>query len=95
MEVISFKQQDHCVSCNTDRVMELYDAYNKPISYSYFLDNIKTVDMGIFDKRELSYFKCKKCGMLYPITWENTIPEPLINKNILYIFMNNIFKNPN
>lgn len=92
MKVIQFKRHDNCINCNSDRSIELYDVYNKPVNYSYFLDNISRIDIDCFNKRELSYMKCKKCGKIYNINWVNGIPEPLINKNTLFIFINNIFK---
>jgi len=92
IKTISFKRQDHCVKCNADRSIELYDIYDKPINYSYFLDRLNSVSLDSFNRRELSYMQCKKCGVVYDITWENKIPEPLINKNTLFIFLNSVFK---
>jgi len=89
---INIKREDHCIYCHSDRVVELYDAYNKPVNYSYFLDNQDKIGVSTFDKREMSYFKCRKCGQSYNIEWHNGKPEPSINKNTLFIFLNNVFK---
>ena len=91
MKVISFKRQDHCIECHSDRSIEIYDEYDKPINYSYYLDTIDKRKSDTFDRRPLCYMKCRKCWVEYQITWENKIPEPMINKITMERFMDKVF----
>ena len=90
-------RQDTCVACRTNRAIECINRYGKvPIQYSMLLDRL---DYGynlddLLKKNELSYFRCRRCGKIYDISWniEKGIPEPLLNNSGLGHFLDNFNK---
>lgn len=69
-----------CNSCNSVHGLECYDISNRPINYSLLIQMFnqgKTISQ-ILDKKELAYFKCRKCGEYYRISWNLlNFPVPL------------------
>lgn len=68
-------REDTCLSCGSERSMELYDSKNKPVRFTFLLDSNQT---NRLINRELEYFKCKHCGKEFRIDMTDpTIPKPL------------------
>lgn len=72
---------DRCMECNSDRSIELFDIYDKPVNYSYLLDLLERNNIDINEKlnnRQLSYMQCRKCGKVYCIDWrDRNYPVPV------------------
>lgn len=77
---IRHDRSDYCINCHTSNI-ELYDMYNNPVNYSLLVTKyLQGGDINsVLNKRELSYFRCKKCGQIYRIDWRNNyFPIPYI-----------------
>lgn len=82
IKIMNTIRPDKCMECNTDRCIELYDIYDKPVNYTYLVDMYERGNnqniIEKFDNRQLSYMKCKRCGKQYCIDWRNrTLPIPI------------------
>lgn len=90
----TIERNDYCYECNTRKAIEIYNIYNKPIKFSNLLDYGTEDDFKrVMEGNTLSYMKCRKCGKVFPILWENGTPRPLffinecnnfINRNYIY-----------
>ena len=58
IEVISFERPDYCPYCDTQRVVELYDKWDKPLRYTLFLDMFYNGKKEELDK-DYFYLRCK------------------------------------
>lgn len=82
VKIMNIIRPDKCMECKTDRCIELYDIYDKPVNYTYLVDMYergKREDIiDRLDKRQLSYMKCKRCGKQYCIDWrDRSLPIPI------------------
>lgn len=80
-KIFSKIRPDKCMECGTNRSIEIYDIFDKPINYSYLVDLHETKNINIMERlnnRTLSYMKCKRCGKIYCIDWrEPDYPVPV------------------
>lgn len=81
INVFSKIRPDKCMECNTERAIEIFDVFNKPVNYSYLLDLLESKDIDIsekFSNRQLSYMQCRRCGKVYCIDWRSrNYPVPV------------------
>ena len=75
---LEFLPDDYCSNCNTEHGLELYDVNGNNMNYNNILneDNKEVLSQ----KYSIgSYFKCKKCGVVYPIEWRgfDWMPVPM------------------
>ena len=66
-----------CNSCG-NRSLEIYNRYDKPMGLTLA---IQSGEIEMFQKMNVRYFKCKKCGAEFPIQWRDNIPIPLTDGN--------------
>ena len=80
-KIFSVIRPDKCMECNTERSIELFDIFDRPVNYSYLLDLIESKNINIdekFNNRQLSYMRCKRCGKVYCIDWRTkNYPVPV------------------
>ena len=92
-KIFSIIRADKCMECNTERSIEIFDIFDKPINYSYLLDLLDTKDIDINEKinnRQLSYMQCRRCGKVYCIDWRNRkYPVPVRSFWYLEMFLHN------
>lgn len=80
IKIFSKIRPDKCMECNTERSIEIFDIFNKPINFSYLIDLTESKNIDInekFNNRQLSYMQCRRCGKVYCIDWRNDIPTPI------------------
>lgn len=65
------QRDDYCYNCSSERAIEMYDVFGKPIGYSHILDN----NESIMDMR-LKFAKCSRCGKIYNIDRSDTKKNP-------------------
>lgn len=90
MKVFNFVRYDYCNQCNTDRSIECYDSYGKPVNYSLLVDQYlkeKDIDRVLNGYRTFIYFRCKKCGALYRLDWRTRFPVPLRSEFVVENFI--------
>jgi len=80
-KMIEFKRPDYCIHCETERAIEGYDKFGKPINYTYLIDQ-KQLGKEVSDKldrREVTFMKCRKCNHEFFIDWrtKDNIPKPI------------------
>lgn len=75
----------YCIDCGTETV-DLFDSGDCPVH----LSNIRlSNNYKVLDNRICLYMKCRKCGRIYKVRWENnTIPKPLYSDRLLNSFVN-------
>lgn len=79
-ELMIKARNDECPICGSERSLECYDMKNKPIRFTLFIDN-KNFDR--LKHRALSYMKCRKCGSVFNIDWnDNGEPYPLTERKL-------------
>ncbi len=93
--LIEFARMDDCSCCNTQKSIECYDIYDKPINYTYFLDRYEK-DKEVLTKlnnRVLAYMQCRNCHNKFVIYWDQNreIPIPM-NTHISAIFFDKFIK---
>ena len=94
-QLIEFTRQDDCSYCNASKSIECYDIYNKPINYSYLLDQY-VKDKNVLNRlnnKVLVYMKCRNCNTKFVIYWDDNreIPIPM-NKHISDIYFDSFIK---
>lgn len=84
---------DYCTHCGTDRALECYTKFDKPINYPLFLDELKHNSSIIhkLDNYEIEYMLCRKCKTEFFIDWRNGYPEPIRDFILVEIFLNNYY----
>ncbi len=85
---------DYCTKCNTQRSIECYNKFDKPINYTYFLDQLekgRTEILGNLDKIEITSMCCKKCNEVYFIDWRQGYPLPIRDFIIVDIFLQHTY----
>lgn len=85
---------DYCHKCNSHRVIECYNRFDKPINYSYFLDEIERGNMKVIEKldnHQIEYMVCRKCKEQYFIDWRTTYPIPVRDFFIVEVFLDSIY----
>jgi hypothetical protein len=91
IQPITFIREDYCFKCDTPRMIECFDVFNRPLNYSLLLD--RKEQMNIQDRinmKDLYYMKCKRCGTIFIIDWVlGNIPKPLSMMSNIHIFLNN------
>lgn len=90
---ITFLREDYCIVCNSNRSIECYDVFNRPINFSRIIDIYN--NKKIFNEqniKDIYSMKCKKCNTSFTIDWfgNRAIPRPS-TINHINEFMN-IFK---
>lgn len=77
---------NYCNKCKTNNSIYLFDVYDRDVNYK------KIILTGeVQSKYPIDYMICGKCMTQYNIKWDNGIPTPIRNNNI----MNNVIKNFN
>ena len=80
-KIFSIIRPDKCMECNTERSIEIFDVFDKPINYSYLLDLLESKNIDVNERlnnRQLSYMQCRRCGKIYCIDWRNrNYPVPV------------------
>lgn len=74
IKIFSKIRADKCMECNSDRSIEMFDVFDRPVNYSYLLDLLETKNIDVnekFNNRQLSYMQCRRCGKVYCIDWRN------------------------
>jgi hypothetical protein len=83
IKAVAFCRPDYCNKCNTERAIECYDVYSRPINYTLIMDYVEKgkIVTDIIDKRELSHMECKKCKTQYNLDWTKApgYPVPLLD----------------
>lgn len=72
-------REDFCIRCAGRGTIECYDKFNNPINYSVLVTKHSQGEdiNNVLDKRELSHFRCTKCGRVYKINWQRDLfPKP-------------------
>lgn len=86
---------DHCTKCKSPRSIECYTKFDKPINYTYFLDQLekgKTNVLENLDKIEITTMRCKKCNEQYFIDWRKSYPLPVRDFYLIEgVFLNHIY----
>ena len=80
--MIEFIDPDICNTCGK-KTLEIYNRYDKPLGLSLAL---QSGEVKMFQKLNARYFKCRNCGMDYPIQWNGDIPIPLTDSNFNLFF---------
>ena len=93
--LIEFTRIDDCPCCNASKSIECYDVYDKPINYTYLLDQYEK-DKDVLNRlnnKVLSYMKCRNCNTKFVIYWgqNREIPIPM-NTRISDIFFDSFIK---
>lgn len=84
------ERDDYCTNCRTQKTIELYNIYDKPMRYSNLLSFANNINLdSVLDKTVLSYMKCKKCGKIYKICWKDHKPAPMVCDPVFDDFMQN------
>ena len=87
---LEFHRLDECPRCK-ELQLEIYDYWNNPMGYKSIADlyiRQLPVPEGFLNKRELYTFRCKRCGICFPIIWDGTYPMPDLSPIDMRIFMN-------
>lgn len=85
---------DFCTCCNSARSIECYTKFDKPINYTYFLDQIesnRTNVLAKLDNVEIAYMLCKRCNKEYFIDWRCGYPLPVRDFIIIDIFLDHVY----
>ena len=85
---------DYCTSCNTPRSIECYTKFDKPINYTYFLDQLEKNRVNVLDNLDnvqIEYMVCKKCKTEYFIDWRQGYPLPIRDFILVDIFLECIY----
>lgn len=89
---------DYCVLCDSQRSIECYDIYGKPINYVILVDKYnrnKELALDILHNKNLSCMKCKRCHNEFRIDWSSPdrFPKPLYSDKFkLNLFINRYSK---
>lgn len=78
---VRFYRPDMCIKCKSERSLDCYDKYSRPIGFSRIIDLKQKGKNVTINSKELHYMKCKKCNKIYQLDWKDgrEIPYPLIN----------------
>ena len=76
-----YDRLDKCPSCNEDRVLEIYDKFNRPVNFSKYVDSDNLSEL-LENRHDLRYMKCKKCGKSYKISYLNGVILPLSDSSM-------------
>lgn len=87
--IIKSASLNYCHKCQ-DNSIELYTANNRPLYYSALLNRIERGDDVDLFNSGAKYFMCRKCRTVYRMMWHNKFPYPMVNNNILNIFLERI-----
>lgn len=68
-----FGRPDICPYCNSNRALEVYNRFDKPMNYSFILDRKQNPSEKLID---IEYIKCKKCYKKFFPRWEGDILYP-------------------
>lgn len=79
MRPIERLRGDYCHKCDTERSIECYDKYDRPINYNLLIDKHLN-NPNFLEKlgnKQLGYFMCRKCKTIYCIDWRGGFPQPV------------------
>ncbi|MGL5750098.1 MAG: hypothetical protein ACRCXT_06195 [Paraclostridium sp.] len=85
---------DYCIACDTNRVLECYTKFGKPINYTSIIDKVECGNMNFIDtlnKVEITDMRCRKCKTEYYIDWRLGYPLPIRDTFIFTLFLNHIY----
>lgn len=74
---IILHRPDFCDICKKQAI-EIFDYFNNPMRYSKIVDAYErrqSID-GLLDKRAIYRMRCRSCGHVYSIRWEDEYPLP-------------------
>ena len=73
---VSFSRPDLCPKCNNQGI-EIYDYFGHPLNYRHIIDRwMNGLSNNLDNKYPIYIMKCKNCGCLYNIIWNNDYPLP-------------------
>ena len=75
---IQYDRQDTCPLCKSERSIEGYTVYNKPVHLSLAIDKRKDVR-----DRQILFLKCTKCNTEFFPRWINGYPTPMVESNFI------------
>lgn len=86
---IRFYPPNQCPRCR-NKSIEMYTYFNSPMGYSRISDMFmqsKKMPEDYLNKQEIYTFRCRVCGMCFPIKWEDGYPLPDFHPQSLNRFM--------
>lgn len=84
-----FERADTCPICKSEKSIEAFNNYNKPINLSYHIDNNDDLK-----GKYIYYLKCNKCKNIFFPIWYDNLPYAATDSSIeTYLKMFKIYKN--
>lgn len=83
---IEYSRYDTCLFCNSERSVDIYNNFNRPIHLSILIDR-NEIDR-VKSMQNLRYMKCSKCGKITKINYLNGVIQQLDDSKMNKLFMN-------